>query len=98
MIADLPSHGQALLLALLRDREASGRELRAALAARAYPLRGPAFYQFMDRLERLDYVAGRYEDNEDKGTRVRLWRITAAGRAALQKSIDCYKNLEEMAS
>lgn len=101
IMTDLPTHGQALILAVIREHEwhsLSGHQIRSVLALHKQPIEGPRFYQFMDRLERLGYVTSRYWEDESKSSRTRLYSMTATGWAAMKRVFDFYKTLEEMAS
>src|SRR4051812_10232463 len=80
------THLQFLVLNWLLDAERSGRWIRAHLAKHGHTKSGPAFYQFMARLEEAKLVAGRYEAKEVDGqpVRERVYQITGGGVAACQ--------------
>jgi DNA-binding PadR family transcriptional regulator len=78
------THLQFLVLNLLMDEERSGRWLREQLAEHGHKKSGPAFYQFMSRLEDAKFVKGHYEPKEVDGqpVRERVYRVMAGGISA----------------
>lgn len=78
---------QFYVLSCLVGDELPGRELRARLREeeeRKKERSGPSFYMLMARLEKDEFVEGRYERKEVEGYEVkeRVYKITAGGIAA----------------
>jgi DNA-binding PadR family transcriptional regulator len=78
------SHGQFVVLSVLMENAASGREIRKRLIEFGVRQGGPAFYQLMARMEDASLLLGWYEQKIVKAQiiRERHYRITAAGRRA----------------
>lgn len=88
------SHLQFAVLDALGAAKKSGRELRAALAARGVKKSGPAFYQLMARLEDAGFVKGWYEQKIVDGQIIkeRRYQIKGQGSRACEKTRDFYMN------
>jgi hypothetical protein len=86
------THLQFLVLAILMDGEQSGRVLREKLAEAGQRKSGPAFYQFMARLEEGKFVRGWYEQRVVEGQIIkeRHYRITGEGRKAWESVQEFY--------
>lgn len=86
------THLQFLVLGLLMDAEISGRELRERLVDAGERKSGPAFYQFMARLEDARLVEGSYDEKVIDGQRIkeRRYKITGQGIAAWEEVRDFY--------
>jgi DNA-binding PadR family transcriptional regulator len=78
------THQQFAVLDALREGELWGRDLRAALKADGYGSTNAAFYELMDRLERMGLVEGRYEERDVLGQlfRERKYKLTGLGQEA----------------
>src|SRR5262249_49872599 len=89
------THLQFLILAVLLDKEQSGRHLREKLAEAGENKSGPAFYQLMARLEDSRFVEGWYDKKIVDGQllKERRYRVTAAGIAAWEQTREFYLNL-----
>jgi hypothetical protein len=83
---------QMLLIEALGARRLSGRELRKALKSAGAAKSGPAFYQFMSRMEKSDFVEGEYEDKHADGVpvRERFYRLTGTGAKAYNDALAFY--------
>jgi DNA-binding PadR family transcriptional regulator len=81
------THLQFFVLTSLLDGEQTGRHLREKLAEEGVRRSGPAFYQFMARLEDNRLVKGRYEQKVVEGQIIkeRRYELTAAGVRALEQ-------------
>jgi len=63
------------------DGELRGRSIRQRLSELGHEKSGPAYYQFMARLEEAGFVAGRYEKKVIDGQVIkeRVYKITGNG-------------------
>src|SRR5947209_3715754 len=79
-IPDL-THLQFLVLAALMDGEQAGRYVREKLARAGHKKSGPAFYQFMARLEESGLVEGHYDQKIVEGQIIkeRVYKVTGHG-------------------
>jgi DNA-binding PadR family transcriptional regulator len=86
------THLQFLVLAILTDGELAGREVRDRLAEAGERKSGPAFYQFMARLEAAGFVEGWYDQKVVDGQIIkeRRYRVTGAGSKAFEDTRDFY--------
>jgi len=86
------THLQFLVLTILMDGERSGREVREKLAEAGERKSGPAFYQFMARLEDAGFVEGWYDQKVVDGQSIkeRRYRITGQGIRAWEDVRDFY--------
>src|SRR3954451_19839409 len=86
------THLQFLVLSTLLDGERSGREVRERLAEAGERKSGPAFYQFMARLEDAGFVEGWYDQKVVDGQIIkeRRYRVTGAGSEAFQDTRGFY--------
>ncbi len=86
------THLQFLVLSVLMDGERSGREIRAKLDEQGQKKSGPAFYQFMARLEEARLVVGRYEQKVVDGQIIkeRRYELTGDGLRAWEEVRDFY--------
>lgn len=86
------THLQFLVLGILKDGEKPGRLVREKLADSGQKKSGPAFYQFMARLEDARFVEGFYEEKVVEGQRIkeRIYRITGEGISAWENVRDFY--------
>jgi DNA-binding PadR family transcriptional regulator len=84
------SHLQFLVLASLLEGELPGRSLREKLAEEGRRMSGPAFYQFMARLEEAAFADGRYVPKVIDGHTVkeRVYSITGSGVHAVKEYRD----------
>ena len=82
------THLQFVILGLIREGVASGKELRAALGEEGMRKSGPSFYQLMSRLEDSGWVTGRYRQSVVDGQiiRERHYALTPDGSRALHAS------------
>lgn len=90
-IPDLTSR-QFLALSLLLDGEISGRALREKLAEHRDRSSGPAFYQFMSRLEDAKFVESRYQQKtvERQALRETFYKITYQGIRVWEEARDFF--------
>ena len=90
-IPDL-THLQYLVLEELEDGERSGRDLRQKLEEYGVRKSSPAFYQLMARLEKADYVRGKYVPRfvGDQNLRERTYTVTPTGIATLASVREFY--------
>jgi DNA-binding PadR family transcriptional regulator len=86
------THLQFLVLALLMDGERPGRYVREKLAEAGHRKSGPAFYQFMSRLEEGGFVEGRYDQKIVEGQIIkqRVYKVTGLGVRAWEEVRDFY--------
>lgn len=86
------THLQFLVLGVLLDGEQTGRNVREQLAEVGHPKNGPAFYQFMSRLEDAKLIEGWYDEKIVAGQRIkeRVYRITADGESAWRDTQEFY--------
>ncbi|HEX8201192.1 MAG TPA: hypothetical protein VF590_11945 [Isosphaeraceae bacterium] len=86
------THLQFLVLTILMDGERSGREVREKLVEAGEQKSGPAFYQFMARLEDGGFVEGWYEQKVIDGQIIkeRRYRLTGQGAKAREHVRDFY--------
>lgn len=86
------THLQFLVLGALLDGEQSGRYVRDKLAEAGHKKSGPAFYQFMARLEDMGFVEGRYEAKVVEGQPIkeRVYTLTGDGVRAWEEVRDFY--------
>ena len=86
------THLQFLVLSVLTDRELPGRLVREKLAESGEKKSGPAFYQFMARLEEGGFVEGWYDQKVVEGQIIkeRHYRITGEGLRACEDVRDFY--------
>jgi DNA-binding PadR family transcriptional regulator len=86
------THLQFLVLGILMDGEQTGRYVRAKFAEAGHQKNGPAFYQFMARLEDAKFVEGRYDQKIVEGQIIkeRIYKITGAGVSAWENVRDFY--------
>jgi DNA-binding PadR family transcriptional regulator len=86
------THLQFLVLSILTDKEAPGRLIREKLAEHGGKKSGPAFYQFMARLEESGFIEGWYDQKVVEGQIIkeRHYRITGEGLRAYQSVRDFY--------
>ena len=84
------SHLQFLVLASLLHGELPGRSLREILAEEGRGMSGPAFYQFMARLEEAGLAEGRYVPKVVAGhtPQERVYSITGSGDHAVKECRD----------
>lgn len=78
------SHSQFVVLSVLMEGPAPGRDIRKRLIQFGVRQGGPAFYQLMARMEDANLALGWYEQKIVKAQiiRERHYRITAVGRSA----------------
>ena len=82
----LEGAAELAVLSLLARSEASGAGLLDALAERPdIGLSDGAVYPLLNRLEREGRIAGRWETPKAGGRGLKLYRLTAEGRAALKR-------------
>jgi DNA-binding PadR family transcriptional regulator len=86
------THLQFLVLSILLDGERSGREVRERLTEAGETKSGPAFYQFMARLEDAGFVEGWYDQKVIDGQSIkeRRYRIIGNGTKAWEDVRDFY--------
>jgi DNA-binding PadR family transcriptional regulator len=86
------THLQFLVLSILLDGERSGREVRERLKEAGESKSGPAFYQFMARLEDAGFVEGWYDQKVVDGQSIkeRRYKITGGGLRAWEEVRDFY--------
>lgn len=86
------THLQFLVLGMLRDGAALGRDVRRALARHGARRSGPAFYQMMARLEDAGLVTGEYDQKIIEGQIIkeRRYTLTAGGARAWSSTRDFY--------
>jgi DNA-binding PadR family transcriptional regulator len=86
------THLQYLVLNILLDGDKTGREVRERLAAHGERKSGPAFYQFMARLEDARLMEGQYSQLVIGGKPYteRRYKITALGVSAWEDVRDFY--------
>ena len=86
------THLQFLVLAILLDAEMSGKEVREKLAGAGERKSGPAFYQFMARLEDAGFVEGWYDQKVVDGQIIkeRRYRVTGEGFRAAEETRNFY--------
>ncbi len=86
------THLQFLVLSILLDGERSGREVRERSAEHDKRKSGPAFYQFMARLEDAGFVEGWYDQKVVDGQSIkeRRYKITGGGLRAWEDVRDFY--------
>lgn len=79
------THLQFTVLDALQGEELSGQDLRKRIAKVA-PMRLPAFYRLMSRLESAGFVKGWYVQSEIDGQpiRERTYKLTGAGERACE--------------
>jgi DNA-binding PadR family transcriptional regulator len=89
------THLQFLVLAILFEGELSGKDIREKMAEAGEPKGGPAFYQFMSRLEEASFVDGWYDQKIIDGQIIkeRRYKITKLGSKVLSDTRDFYLNL-----
>jgi DNA-binding PadR family transcriptional regulator len=90
------THLQSLVLAILVDGEMSGKAIREKMAEAGEPKGGPAFYQFMSRLEEASLVKGWYDQKIIDGQIIkeRRYKITSSGSKALREAHEFYIKLK----
>ena len=88
-------HLQFAVLGVLGTGNLSGREVRAQLERLGVEKSGPAFYRLMARLEESELVEGWYEHEVVEGQmlRERLYRATAEGRMARDRTADFHRSV-----
>ena len=81
------THLQFLILAILMEREQSGRFVREKLAEQGVRKSGPAFYQLMARLEDSRFVKGWYDQKIVDGQIIkeRRYKLTGHGAKAVER-------------
>jgi DNA-binding PadR family transcriptional regulator len=86
------NHVQFLVLSELLEGEQTGRRIREKLAEAGHPKNGPAFYQFMSRMEDAKLVAGWYDQKivDSQIIKERAYRITGEGEMALREVREFY--------
>jgi DNA-binding PadR family transcriptional regulator len=86
------THQQFAVLSILTQGEVSGQQLRDELANRGERKSGPAFYQFMARLEEAGFVKGWYEQKLVHGQAIkeRRYRITGSGERVREHTVEFY--------
>jgi DNA-binding PadR family transcriptional regulator len=86
------THQQFLVLYLLLRGEMTGAAIREKLAAEGVIKSGPAFYQFMTRMERAKLTSGRYSVSVQEGQRIceRLYAIAPIGRLRCSETLIFY--------
>ncbi len=88
-------HLQFAVLGILRGGSRRGSEVRGELEKLGTRKAGPAFYRLMARLEASALVEGWYEHEVVEGQilRERLYRATAQGRAARDRTADFHQSV-----
>ena len=88
-------HLQFAVLGVLGAGDLPGREIRAQLDSLGVEKSGPSFYRLMARLEESGLVDGWYEHEVVRGQilRERLYRSTAAGRRARDRTADFHQSV-----
>jgi len=88
-------HLQFAVLGVLGAGDLPGREIRAQLDRLGVKKSGPAFYRLMARLEESGCVEGWYEHEVVQGQilRERLYRATAEGRRARDRTADFHRSV-----
>ncbi|MGO9599212.1 MAG: helix-turn-helix transcriptional regulator [Isosphaeraceae bacterium] len=91
----IPKHTHqqfAVLDTLLKEGELWGRDLRSALKAEGYGSSNSSFYELMDRLEKVGFVEGRYEERDVLGQlfRERKYKLTGLGQQARDEVASYY--------
>ena len=88
-------HLQFAVLGVLGAGDLPGREVRAQLDRLGVEKSGPAFYRLMARLEESGLVEGWYEHEVVEGQilRERLYRATAEGRTARDRTADFHRSV-----
>ena len=89
------THLQFLVLAVLKDGERPGREIRRIIARYGVRRTSAAFYQMMARLERVRWVEGWYRTNRGRrpgGHRAR-YRLRPAGARACDEARAFYESV-----
>ena len=86
------THLQFLVLSLLGGEELPGRAIREGLTAQGERKSGPAFYQFMARLEDAGLVDGWYDQKVVAGQIIkeRRYRVTGDGARACDEARNFY--------
>ena len=89
------THLQFLVLAVLKDGELPGREIRRILARYGVRRTSAAFYQMMARLERGRWVEGWYEQIAvgDQAVTERRYRLKPAGAKAYDEARAFYESV-----
>ena len=89
------THLQFLVLAVLKDSELPGREIRRIIARFGVRRTSAAFYQMMARLERVRWVEGWYEQIAvgDQAVTERRYRLKPAGVRAYDEARDFYESV-----
>ena len=86
------THLQFSVLAILRNGEVSGRDVRGRLAEMGMRRTGTAFYQLMGRLEEAVLVIGRYDQKIIDGQIIkeRYYSLAEEGAQAWEATRDFY--------
>jgi DNA-binding PadR family transcriptional regulator len=86
------THQQFAALDILAHGESSGQKLRDELAKRGDSRSGPAFYQFMARLEDAAFVKGWYEQKVIDGQAIkeRRYQLTGEGEKVHRTTLAFY--------
>lgn len=89
------THLQFLVLAVLKDGELPGREIRRIIARYGVRRTSAAFYQMMARLERVRWVEGWYEQIAvgDQAVTERRYRLRPAGARACDEARAFYESV-----
>jgi DNA-binding PadR family transcriptional regulator len=92
VLKPLPSL-QFAVLGVLGSRDLPGRDVRAQLNRLGVEKSRPAFYRLMARLEESGLIMGWYEHEVVNGQmlRERLYRATAEGRLARNRTADFHR-------
>lgn len=88
-------HLQFAVLGILGANDLPGRRVREELDRLGVRKTGPAFYRLMARLEESGLVEGWYEHEVVEGQimRERLYRATAEGNVARDKTADFHRSV-----
>lgn len=88
-------HLQFAVLGVLGAGDLPGREIRAQLDRLGVEKSGPTFYRLMARLEESGFVEGWYQHEVVEGQilRERLYRATAEGRTARNRTADFHRSV-----
>lgn len=89
------SHLQVVVLRSLGSQRMSGIEVRSILSRKKLLRSSPAFYQFMSRLEKENFIEGEYASRLVGGNSIkeRFYCITNRGEHALRATIRFYSEL-----
>lgn len=89
------THLQAAVLAALAEKEASIKELRAALERYGQKLSVGAIYQLAAQMEGEALIVGEFRQaSGEKPGRERFYRASPKGCASLREALHFYKKVE----